>query len=386
MPKKVIYVITKPGWGGAQRYVYDLSCGIFEAGLTPTVISGGKGLLTDKLETRGIKTLSIPCLQKDINPFKELMSVLCLTKIFIKERPDIIHLNSTKAGILGGISSFLYKILTFNFKTLTVFTVHGWIFLEKRNRFVQAFFFVLSWISSFFYNKLILIDGADLKIAKKFISRTKLCLIPNGIECIDFLPREEARQRIIRSIGQSLDLSDNIWIGCVAELTKNKGVSYLIDAVSASFLKEKCCRLKTFIIGDGEDRQKLKDQIEALGGKKDIFLLGFFENAARYLTAFDLFILPSLKEGLPYVLIEAMQARVPVIATRVGGIPDLITEEKDGLLVDPQDSNELAGTIHRLIEYPEQRKMFLENARERTTKFGLHDMLNKTLQIYNRRD
>ena len=138
------------------------------------------------------------------------------------------------------------------------------------------------------------------------------------------------------------------------------------------------------VIGDGEERTKLEKQIQTLGLQNTVHLAGFVPDARRYLKAFDIFVLPSLKEGFPYVLLEASAAEVAIIATLVGGIPELITNEENGLLVPPGDAPMLAKAISRLANDMNLRQRFaaagIKKVRER---FSFSEMLEKTVAVYN---
>ena len=138
-------------------------------------------------------------------------------------------------------------------------------------------------------------------------------------------------------------------------------------------------------MGDGEERAKLEQQIAAHGLGNTVFLAGCIPDAARLLPAFDIFILPSLKEGLPYTILEALQARIPVVATSVGGIPDMIQSGKNGLLVPPQSSSALHSALTELIRDPIKRRQF--GTAGHTTvlqNFTLNTMLTHTINCYEK--
>lgn len=383
--KKIFYVVTKSVWGGAQRYVFDLATNLPKDRFEAVVAAGESGLLFDKLREAGIRTITIPGLQRDISFLKELVSFWHLLKIFIREKPDIVHLNSTKAAGLGSVATFAYNLLqttSYKLQAKAIFTVHGWGFNEDRPLPTRAVISLISWFSSLFQNKIICINNADLKTAQKFIPMRKLALIFNGIEPINFLSREEARAFFSKKIGR-LIAENTIFIGTNAELTKNKGLGYLIEALRA--LPTTNYQLQTIIIGEGENREKLQNQIKLLGLQNSVFLAGFIPEAARYLKAFDIFVLPSLKEGLPYTIMEAMFAGLPVVATNVGGIPDLVEHKKTGLLMAPKDVNALAQMLQALIQSKKMREEFGNRASKTIeTKFTLRDMIVKTIACYDR--
>lgn len=389
--KKILYVITKSVWGGAQRYVYDLATNLPKDNFDVAVITGGEGALVEKLHKAGIRTISLKILQEKGGIFSVLFSLVnirllfLLIKLFRDERPDIIHLNSSKVGGLGAIAAFFYKLysrITSNQLPVTIFTVHGWPFKEDRPLPAQLLILFLSWLSTLLHDRVILINTGDLKSAEKFVPREKRVLIFNGIEEISFLSRQEARSFFSQKIGN--DIPENaILIGVSAELTRNKGLPYLIEALHLLKTKGAMQNVYTAVISDGADKEKLEKQIVARGLEKEIFLLGFIPNAKRYLTGFDLFVLPSLKEGLPYTILEAMAAGLPVVATSVGGIPDLIHHNESGFLVPPKDPTRLADELAKLVKNGDERARLGQNARKTLdTQFGIHDMVADTIKIY----
>ena len=380
--KKVLYIVTKSVWGGAQRYVYDLATSLPKDKFEAVVAAGGNGPLFEMLGREGIRTIQIPAFRRDINPLKECAAFFQLFKVYASERPDIIHLNSSKAGGLGALAAFIYKFLpptTYHPLPKVIFTVHGWGFLENRAWITKKIILFISRLSSLFQDKVILLDRVDFAAAEKFIPARKLVLIPNGIKEIDFLARADARALLAQKIEHPI-AQDTVLIGTIAELTKNKGLRYLIDAIS--LIPDSLFLL--LIIGDGEDRSRLEKQIADAKLQDHVSLAGFISHANQYLKALDVFVLPSLKEGLPYVIMEAMAAGLPVIATNVGGMPDMIADGDVGILVPPKDSQALAKAIETLAANPEKRMALGMRAQETIkTKFAFHDMLNRTIQLYD---
>ena len=128
----------------------------------------------------------------------------------------------------------------------------------------------------------------------------------------------------------------------------------------------------------------MQNQIFAHGLQDIVTLAGFVENAAAYIKAFDIFILPSLKEGLPYTILETMNAGVPMVATHVSGVPDLIENNTNGLLVPSQNSTALAGALEKLMGDKKLRTQFIrESTKKVATKFSFETMLKHTIALYN---
>lgn len=400
--KRVLYVVTKSVWGGAQRYVYDLATNlpkdrfdvVVAAGphTNSGVGAGGNGPLFEMLGRENVRTIQIPAFRRDINPLKEFAAFFQLLKVYIHERPDVIHLNSSKAGGLGALAAKVVKAILITrglaslheAKPRVIFTAHGWGFHEDRSWIAKKIILFISWFSSLFQDKIVLLNRADFAAAQKFIPARKLALIPNGIKEIAFLARPDARALLAQKIGRPI-AQDTILIGAIAELTENKGLEYLIEAVSLiKKLQAASCKLQALIIGAGENEGALQKEINAQKLDDAVFLAGYIPHANQYLKAFDLFVLPSLKEGLPYAVMEAMAAGLPVIVTSVGGLPDLITDNEDGILMPPKDAKTLTEALQALAANPEKRAEIGARARETIrTKFGFHAMIDCTIKLYD---
>jgi glycosyltransferase involved in cell wall biosynthesis len=385
--KKILYVITKSAWGGAGKYVYDLATNLPKDKFEIYVAAGGEEELASKIKEAGVFYYNIINFQRDINVLKEIFAYFEIIFLLLKIRPDIIHVNSSKAGGIVGIAAWDYRFLTFNFGLKIIFTAHGWAFHEIRPKWQIFIIKLLSKITAFYYSKIICVSEFDrLSAVKNHIaSAKKLITIHNGIkiENYHFLSKEEACENLksqISNLKNKIEAKKEIWIGTIGEFTKNKGQKYLIDAIK--LLVTRYPLLVAIIIGWGEEKSNLKSQISNLKLENNIFLINNLPDAASYLKAFDIFVLPSIKEGLPYTLLEAGLAELPVIATKVGGIHEIVGHD-EGFLVDAGNSNELAGKIEELIENSEKRKFMGINLWHKILReFSLEKMLTSTLSAY----
>lgn len=385
---KILYIITKSNWGGAQRYVFDLATHLPKETFEPIVAFGGQGPLKTKLESTGVQTISIPELERDIGILKEFRAFAGIFKIIKNVRPDIVHLNSSKAGLLGGLASRLYNIYVFFFNLLNpkpyplnpsgiIFTAHGWAFKEKRRAVVRKLIEYGSWLTIALSHKTIVVSRDDLEKVKHFIFiQPKINLVHNGIETPNFTDQTEDRKIIAEKIGREIP-KNVVVIGTIAELTKNKGLDYAIQAMKTV---SNCLYI---IIGGGEDKEKLQKIIDESGLREKVFLAGQIENASSLLKTFDIFLLPSLKEGLPYALLEAGFAELPVIATNVGGITEIIDDMKSGIVIKAKRSKEISEALAFLMEYPEKMKEFgTRLAKTVSENFTLEQMVEKTIAVY----
>lgn len=369
--KKILCVITKSNFGGAQKYVYDLATSMPRDQFDVTVALGGNGILKQKLDERGVRTVVIPSLERDAAPLKDLGVFFLLIRIFKKERPDIVHLNSSK---IGGLGSFAARISGI---PKIIFTVHGLPLNEPRFSRLRLIVAFLSWLSCIFSNSIIAVSSADFKIIKKWPGLgKKVCRISNGIKPFELLTRENARALLASRCG--LKEKEGLWVGTIAELHANKGLIYLLKGFKG--IKNQS---RLLIVGSGEEEKKLKKyaQKERLGDR--VSFVGFIDEAEKILPAFDIFVLPSLKEGLPYVILEAGFAGLPIVATTIGGIPEIIENQKNGILIPPKDRAALTRALSLLIQRKDLRDEYgREISKKIKEKFSFEDMFEKTAAFY----
>jgi len=324
--KKIIFVITKSNWGGAQRYVYDLATALPKNEFEVGVAFGQLGLLAEKLQEANIATFSINALWRDISLTADIKSFFELVQIFRTEKPDIIHLNSSKAGGVGALAGRIAGV------PKIIFTAHGWPFWEQRNLFSRTLIYLFSWITALLSHIVIVVSDYDLRVAQKMLFvRKKAVRIYNGINPqIEFGSGEKIRNAFP---------SGAVITGTVGELNRNKNQQALIEQAKNN------PDMFVAIVGDGEEREALEGKIKKynLGGRVKLF--GFIP-ANEALRGFDIFALPSIKEGLPYVLLEAKLAGLRIVANRIGGV---------GEILDARDMND----------------------------FSLEQMIRKTIVLYN---
>lgn len=375
--KKVLYIITKSNWGGAQRHVFDLAINIQKDKYDVVVAAGGNGPLHEKLKAVGIKTIPIGVLQRDTNVLKDSSSLLAIFRVIKSEKPDILHLHSPKAGGLGALSARLLRV------PRIIYTVHGWTYKEQRKGLEKFLIFIISWFTVVLAHKTIVVSKDDFEKSPSFLTHGKIVMIHNGIAPFDCLPRVESQREIF---GETPIFPSNLTIGCIAELHRNKGLSYVIYAI-ADIRKQDADSKHPIIfgvIGDGEERKNLENLAKKTKLENSVFFAGYKENASKFLSAFDLFILPSLKEGLPYALLEAGSVGLPLIATSVGGASDIITDMETGILIRPTDVKEIGNALRFFVQNPEKIAEFGGRLKKKISEeFSLNKMVEKTIAVYH---
>src|SRR3989344_1825298 len=275
---KILFVITKSVWGGAQRYVFDLAINLPKEQFDVVVACGPSlettaDTLIDKLQKNNIAVCSIQHFQKSINPLKELFSFFEIISLCFRFQPDIVYGNSSKAGGIAGLAVFLYQLIPAHRTGRAqkpikrIFTVHGWAFMETwRPRWQGALIRIASKATSLLQHHIIVISVCDLTATATYnvAPRHKVTFIHNGVGAMEFIARKNAQQELL---GKECPFV----IGAVAEWTKNKGLEYLIEAMPAiikEFPETILC-----LVGGGEQEKDLRFKIYDLRLEKNILLV-----------------------------------------------------------------------------------------------------------------
>ncbi len=425
---KILYIITKSNWGGAQRYVFDLATHFnTQVDYDIVVALGGNGELKRKLEEKNIRAIQIAALERNIKMTGDIRAFFEILKLLHEEKPGIVHLNSTKAGFLGALASFFYKLTTNDYRLTTIFTAHGWAFNEPRPWWQKLVIGKMQWLTVLLSDRTIVVSEHLKKQTRwwPFVSQ-KISVIHNGIPELSFLPREEAALYFEKTCGKlgarfGIEETREAWrekadpcvrsfpqevrIVTIAELHKNKGLDVAIEALSlvrdknftpAPFLplfrQNRNAQSATegnvlgftyTIIGEGEERATLEMLIKWYELEERVFLAGHISEAYKYLKAFDVFLLPSRTEALSYALIEAAYAGLPVVATNVGGIPEVVEHKKTGLLVPTENPRALAHALrYMIVNHGTRTHAGHALGSTITNKFSLETMFEKTKDLY----
>lgn len=367
--KRILYVITKGTWGGAQRYVFDLACAAQDRGFEVLVAYGSTGALSKKLTDSGIRTVRIGGLERDIGFRSEIRAFTSLLHVIKAFDPAIVHANSSKAGLLAMLAARLAGVQK------VLFTAHGWSFNEDRPWWQRLLFYILHSVTVLCSDITICVSHATKRDMERipFVAH-KLRVIHNGISEQEILSSKEARTRLIP------ETTTPLWIGTIAELHPTKQLSALLKAFASLEIKKD---LSLILIGEGSERKELEHLVSVLGIQDHVHFCGHVPDAATHLEAFDIFVLPSRSEALGYVLLEAGLARRAVVATDVGGIPEVIKDGSTGTLVKSGDSKELASALERYIASPDLRTkhgsaLYIHVKEE----FSMHRMLTDTFELY----
>lgn len=358
--------------------MYDLATNIPKDQFDVVVALGGTGILIQKLKEQNIRILPILALTRDVNIASDVRAFFELWSIFHKERPDVVHLNSAKAGGMGALAACFANV------PKIIFTAHGWAFNEERSTLQRLVIKFFSWITILLSHKTIAVSNATKDdVCRWPFVKNKIVVIKNGTTKPDFFTRDEARAKFLALTNTPLP-PDTLLACTIAELHKNKGLQYSIEAIAK--LVSSNPSLFYFILGDGEEQERLNTLIKSYGLENRIFLLGFVEDASRYLTAFDIFVLPSITESLGLVLLEAGFAGLPVVASQVGGIPEIIENGQSGILVPARNTDALVRAIQSIISDTEMRvSLSFALSQKIALYFSLSRELAETLPLYTKK-
>ncbi len=378
---RILYAITKSNSGGAQTYVRMLAAGARSAGARVSVMAGSaseaggaSGRLFDDLRAEGIRTIALSEICRDLRSirgewraFKELLSVIR------QEQPDVLHLNSSKMGLLGGLAGRVAGV------PRILFTAHGWPHKEQRPLIWKLAAWGGSWLTVICAHATIVVSETDLRNSPTLLFRDKLALVHNGISDFPRLPKKEARAALAEYAPELSAYS--AWLLMNAELHRNKGIGTAVRALAE--LAPDHPELALVVCGDGQERDRLAELAQEKGVSSSVFLLGFVPEARTFLSAADIYLMPSRKEGLPLALLEAGLASLPVIASKIGGIPEVISDRENGLFMPRGNTHILAKAISYLLSHPAEASRFGGALRAKVlADFSADAMISQTFKLY----
>lgn len=372
--KKVLFLITKSNWGGAQRYVYDLATGLDQTRYEPVVALGGNGTLVEMLAHAGIRVISIASLERDVSLKKEWAFFKELWSIIRQERPHILHVNSSKAGAVGTLVGRLALVKR------VIFTAHGWAFNEDRPLSQRLIIKAVHYMTVLCSHKTIAVSNAIMHQMNWPFATNKMKVLHPGRVIGVMYEQAQAREKIVDFFPRLRDHLSDPWIITIAELHPIKQLTVLVAAmkhVSAAFPTARC-----IIIGEGQERGNLESQIKAHNLNDTVFLAGSITEAARFLKAASLFVLPSRSEAYGYVLHEAALAHVPIIATSVGGIPDIVSSPEEGILITSGDTQQLSAAIIDSLNNPNEAARRADRLERKMKVRTTERMINATTALY----
>jgi glycosyltransferase involved in cell wall biosynthesis len=369
---RVLQVVTRLVARGVPRHVLDLATHLDPERFEVEVLAGqglsSEGSLWPEAEHSGIVTHRLNSLQREVNPLKDTAALLGIMRRLRAGRYDVVHTHISKAGILGRLAAKWAGIPC-------VHTYHGNVGELESNSFASRLYLAIEqWAARSSSALLAVSDEVRDHLLRLGVGRAEQYqVVPNGIDLSKFcLTQDDVAQ----------DRSKSPSIGCVCSLTHEKGVDILLESIPQ--IIRQFPDLRVFVVGDGPLRAELEGRARDLGVNESVTFAGVTSDVPSWLSQFDVFALPSRREGHPIALLEAMAMGVAVVATRVGGVPELVKDGVHGLLVETEDSDRLAEALITLLTDAERRRVLAEvgmlMVRE---QYGLERMAEQVAAAYN---
>ncbi len=375
---KVLYLITRLDKGGSAEDIFITAIELDRRKYEVTLMSGpvedpGQDRKKE-IEECGIRHIFIPELVRNINLFKDLIAFLKIYRVLRKEKFDIVHTHTSKAGLLGRLAAKLARV------PIIIYTPHGHVFFGYFSSLKTKIFILLEKLASPLADKIVAKTNAEKEdyISYKITSERRLTIICSGIDLNRF--KELSSDEKLK-IKKELGIPENsLVVGTAGRLVPVKGPEFLIEA--SKIIVSKYPDTYFLFAGDGPLRQNLEMKALQIGVKKNIIFLGWRDDVAKIISIFDIFVLPSLNEAMGRVLVEAMALRKPIVASRVGGIPDLVAHGKNGFLIQPKNPMELAKHIELLLEDRGEREKMGSAGQETIFNFSKERMIEDTEKLY----
>jgi glycosyltransferase involved in cell wall biosynthesis len=358
---RLLLVITLAERGGAQSYLASLLPAVAEHYDT-TLAAHGHGPLSEAASAAGVEFVSLRHVRRALNPFRDVLGLVELLALIWRRRPDIVHASSSKAGILGRLAAWLAGV------PIRVFTVHGWAFAAYAGlpgriyRVAERSMLPLTsaTICVAEYERRVGIEAGACRAEQTVV-------IPNAVQ-VSALPRARQRGGVVELIS-------------VGRLRAPKDFITLAQALA----RLERGSFRASLVGDGPDRSMIEAELEQLGLGDSVRLLGDRSDVPPLLAEADVFVCSSRSEGMPVSIIEAMAVGLPVVASAVGGVPEMVDDERTGLLVAPGAAAALAEALARLIGDRALREQMGRAGREDALqRYDLPPFRQAHLELYAR--
>lgn len=377
MKIKIARIITRMDLGGAQQAVLYLGERLNPVCFEQIVITGPGGLLLPELEKiRSIKHYQVPKLLRHIGPgglWSDFQATREIRQILQYEKPHLVHTHTPKAGIVGRWAAWAARI------PVILHTFHGFGFSDSQGTLKkQLYVQVERWAAKITTRFVAVSDRNRIKGEEYGIFLKQDCsLIRSGVDFNLF--EHSGDSKIQKKMELGVPLTDMI-VGNVASFTPSKGLHYFLQA--ACKIRNKLPGVRFIIAGDGSLRPQLEKLIRKFQLQDAVMLLGWRRDIPDLLKTFDVFLLTSLWEGLPRVLVEAALTGVPIVASNVDGVPEITREGENGFLVAPKDTDAMADRVVDLLRNQALRTAMGQRGRTIAESFSLEKMLDDYSRLY----
>jgi len=383
---QILHVVTRLDMGGSAQntlitalnhdpLLFDV-CLIKGSTRESAMTTEEKRLLHDQLNAaakKGITIIDLPPLVRRISLWNDLKAFLQIWSLIRRLKPHIVHTHTSKAGVIGRMAAWVSRV------PIVIHTPHGHVFYGHFCSSLSRLFLALERLFARISHHLIALTPAEGKdyLTLNVSKPDSISVIHSGVDLSRFQKAKKQRSRKRKDLGIQ---PDSLVVGFVGWLLPIKGVRFLVEAMAGVVQQHPKSLL--LLVGKGEKEKELRKQAENLGLTDNIHFLGWCQDVEEIMTGFDLFVLPSLNEGMGRVLVEAMALGLPIVASSVGGIPDLVKNEQNGLLVPPADAAALARAISDLLEDKGKRKRMGEAGKRMCRAYSAEAMMAQINDLY----
>ena len=293
-----------------------------------------------QMEKRGVRSFSIPSLVRRLSLKNDLLAFISIYRLIKRIKPHIVHTHTSTAGVLGRAAAYLAGV------PIIIHTPHGHVFHSYYGYIVTKMIVFVERIMSLMTDKITALTDKerDEHLERGIASIEKYVIVHSGVMLQHIMNKDIDVETGKKKLG--IPQNSNV-IGTVGRLVPVKGHKYLVSA--AKRVTKEFENTVFVFVGDGYLESILERQAESLGIRKNTIFAGWRSDVIDVLSLFDIFVLPSLNEGMGKVLIEGMALGKPIVASSVGGIIDLVKNDDNGILVPPRDSDALGDAILKLI-------------------------------------
>lgn len=334
-PIRVLRVIARLNMGGPAIHVSNLAAGLEPRGYETTLVAGslarGEDSMAFLAERLGIRVLTVPELQREVSLLHDARSVRQMTSILREVRPHILHTHTAKAGAIARAAALVAGDAR---PPIVVHTFHGHVLKGYFGPVRTAFFKEVERSLARMTDALVAVspEVRDELVAAGLAPKEKFAVIRLGIPLEERLGDATAGLDYRGLYGIPRDAFVVGWVGRMTGVKDTDAVLEIVRATRALGVDA-----ALVMVGDGPDRERLEERAHELGIARSTFFVGYQPEVAGYYRLFDAFLLPSVNEGTPVSAIEALASGTPVVATRVGGVPDVVRDGEDGFLFEPGD-------------------------------------------------
>jgi glycosyltransferase involved in cell wall biosynthesis len=351
---KVLRVIARLNVGGPALHVAYLTAGLADRGYDTTLVAGtvarGEESMAFVAQQRGVRIETLDELHRDVAPLRDARAILRLARLIRRERPTILHTHTAKAGAVGRIAALLAGGAR---PPVIVHTFHGHVLRGYFGAALSLGFRTLErWLAKV-TTALVAVspEVRDDLVRLGIAPASKFRVVRLGIALDERVAADGAARDDIRKL---LGLSQEAFVvGWVGRMTAVKRTGDVLQAMRR--LLDNQVDAYLLLVGDGPERRQLENRAHELGIARRCLFLGYQNDVADFYGAIDVLLLPSANEGTPVSVIEALAARRPAVATRVGGVPDVIRDGVDGFLVGLGDTDSLGDRLAELARNPALR-------------------------------